>query len=185
MEKTALGAKNSLYPMPTTLVGTLVDGKINYITMAHVGIHAHSYISLGMRKIHYSNQGIKENKTFSVNIPSADLIKQTDYCGLHSGQDTDKSTLFTNFFGRLETAPMIRECPLNMECRLTQTLDYPHHDVFIGEVVETYCDESFLTDGQPDMAKIQPLLFVMHNRSYYSLGRLLAPAWNVGKDLKK
>ena len=37
MKKT-LGALNCLYPMPTTLVGAMVDGKPNFITIAHVGI---------------------------------------------------------------------------------------------------------------------------------------------------
>lgn len=83
--------------MPTTLVGANVKGKPNYITIAHVGIMDLSSISLGMAKIHYTNVGIKENKTFSVNIPSVGMVKKTDYCGLVSGKRVDKSRLFENF----------------------------------------------------------------------------------------
>lgn len=133
--------------MPTTLVGANVKGKPNYITIAHVGIMDLSSISLGMAKIHYTNAGIKENKTFSVNIPSAGMVKKTDYCGLVSGKRVDKSRLFENFCGKLETAPMIKQCPINTECRLIKTVDFPKHDVFVGEVVETYCDEQCLKDG--------------------------------------
>ena len=79
--KMKLGPKNCLYPMPTTLVGALVKGKPNYITIAHVGIMDSTSVSLGMNKNHYTNQGIRENKTFSVNIPSAKLVKETDFCG--------------------------------------------------------------------------------------------------------
>jgi flavin reductase (DIM6/NTAB) family NADH-FMN oxidoreductase RutF len=68
--KVKLGERNCLYPMPTTLVGALVNGKPNYVTIAHVGIMDSTSVSLGMNKNHYTNQGIKENKTFSVNIPS-------------------------------------------------------------------------------------------------------------------
>jgi flavin reductase (DIM6/NTAB) family NADH-FMN oxidoreductase RutF len=67
--KTEVGAKNCLYPMPTTLADALVNGKPNYITMAHVGIMDPGTVSLSMSKAHYANAGIKENGTFSVTFP--------------------------------------------------------------------------------------------------------------------
>ena len=79
--KMKLGPKNCLYPMPTTLIGALVNGKPNYVTIAHVGIMDMESVSLGMNKSHYTNAGIKENRAFSVNIPSARLVKEADYCG--------------------------------------------------------------------------------------------------------
>ena len=182
--KVKLGAKNCLYPMPTTLVGANVNGKPNYITIAHVGIMDHGSISLSMNKAHYTNAGIKENGTFSVNIPSVDMVKETDYCGLVSGKRTDKSQLFEHFYGELKTAPMIRECPINMECRLIQTVDFPRHDVFVGEIVETYCDEQYLTDGIVDLTQVQPILFAMNDRGYWKLGERFARAWSIGKELK-
>jgi len=170
--------------MPTTLVGANVNGKPNYITIAHVGIMDHGSISLSMNKAHYTNAGIKENGTFSVNIPSVDMVKETDYCGLVSGKRTDKSQLFEHFYGELKTAPMIRECPINMECRLIQTVDFPRHDVFVGEIVETYCDEQCLTDGIVDLIQVQPILFAMNDRGYWKLGERFARAWSIGKELK-
>lgn len=183
--KLKLGAKNCLYPMPTTLVGAIVNGKPNYITIAHVGIMDLGSISLGMNKRHYTNDGIKGNGTFSVNVPSVEMVKETDYCGLVSGKKVDKGDLFESFYGRLKTAPMIRECPINMECRLIQTVDFPRHDVFVGEIVETYCDEQYLTDGVVDFSKVQPILFVMNDKSYWKLGERFASAWNVGMELKR
>ena len=79
---------------------------------------------------------------------------------------------------------MIRQCPLNMECRLLQTVDFPQHDVFIGEIIEAYCDEEFMTDGGIDLGKIRPFLFSMHDRSYWKLGEPFAKAWHVGKGLE-
>ena len=140
--KMKLGPKNCLYPMPTTLIGALVNGKPNYVTIAHVGIMDMGSVSLGMNKSHYTNQGIKENKTFSVNIPSAKMVKETDYCGLTWGKDEDKAALFKTFYGTLKTAPMIEQCAINMECELIKTMDFPNHDIFIGRINETYCDES-------------------------------------------
>ena len=151
--KKKLGALNGLYPVPTTLVGATVNGKPNFITIAHVGIMTYQppiCISLSMAKVHYTNAGIRKNETFSVNLPSEALVRETDYCGLVSGKNTDKEALFNVFYGQLETAPMIESCLLNMECRLYQTVDFITHDIFIGEVVETYADETILTGGAID-----------------------------------
>ena len=183
--KIDLGAKNCLYPLPTVLVGALVNGKPNYITIAHVGIMEPGAVSLGMNKVHYTNSGIKENKTFSVNVPSAKLVKETDYCGIVSGKSKSKAELFKTFFGKLETAPMIEQCCINMECELVKTVDFPNHDIFIGKVAATYCDEAVLTNGIVDLEKVQPILFAMNDRSYWGLGKKLANAWAVGKELNK
>lgn len=182
--KVSLGARNCLYPMPTTLVGANVEGKPAFITIAHVGILDYTTISLGMNKAHYTNAGIRENGAFSVNIPSQDMLKVTDYCGLVTGRKVDKGALFTIFYGSLGTAPMIQECPVNMECRLLQVLDRPNHDVFIGEIVEAHCDEAVITGGVVDFAKVRPFLFVMNDKSYWRLGERLARAWSVGKDYR-
>ncbi len=183
--KKKLGAKNCLYPSLTTIVGAMVNGKPNFLTIAHVGIMTMKEISLGINKKHYTNAGIKANKTFSVNIPSENLIKETDYCGTVSGKDEDKSKLFEIFYGELQTAPMIKECAINMECRLIKIIDFSSHDVFIGEPVATYCDEEILTDGLIDITKLKPLLFEMHTVHYYSIGKQLGKCWNIGKKLRK
>ena len=183
--KIELGPKNCLYPLPTTLIGAIANGKPNFLAIAHVGIMDLGSVSLGMAKIHYTNKGIKENKTFSVNIPSENMVEKTDYCGLVSGREVNKGELFETFYGKLKTAPMIEECPINMECELIKTVDFPNHDIFIGRIVETYCDDRVLENGVIDFSKVKPILFVMNDRSYWKLGGKLARAWNVGKKLKQ
>ena len=181
--KTEFGAKNCLYPLPTVLAGAMVNGKPNYVTIAHVGIMDLESVSLGMNKRHYTNQGIRANKAFSINIPSGAMVKETDYCGLVSGKTTAKADMFKTFYGKLKTAPMIEQCNINMECELVKTVDFPNHDVFVGRITETYCDESVLTDGEVDFGKVQPILFVMNDQSYYGLGKKFAKAWSAGKEL--
>ena len=176
--KVELGAKNCLYPMPIVLVGTMVNGEVNYSTIAHVGVMDLCAISISVSKTYYTSTGIKQHGCFSINIPSTGQVKDAEYCGLVSGKKTNKGELFDNFYGKLAHAPMIRECPINMECTLMQTLDFPRHHVFIGEVVETYCDEQAITNGRLDFAKIQPILFVMDNTGYWKLGEQFAKAWN-------
>jgi flavin reductase (DIM6/NTAB) family NADH-FMN oxidoreductase RutF len=182
--KEKLGDINALYPTPTTLVGATVNGKPNFITIAHIGIMSYHHISLSMGKSHHTNAGIKENKTFSVCLPSEDLVAETDYCGIVTGKNTDKAILFDVFYGELETAPMIQQCRVCMECRLDRIIDFPTHDVFIGEIVQTYAEESVLSDKNVDLSKVKPLLFDMNSKKYWALGGEIARCWNIGKHLK-
>ena len=186
MKKLEIGARTFLYPMPITLVGANIHGKPNYLTVAYCGIMNHTppIISIALGKAHYTNAGIKENGTFSVNIPSGELVEITDYCGLVSGHKVDKSQLFEAFYGKLKTAPMIRECPLNLECKLIQTLDLSIDEVFIGEIVAAYSEDRYLTNGLPDIKKMNPIVFSMHDNNYWKVGEHLARAWNIGKEFK-
>jgi flavin reductase (DIM6/NTAB) family NADH-FMN oxidoreductase RutF len=180
--KTKLGVKNLLFPTPTILVGANVNGKPNFITVAHCGIAAMIHITISLRKERFTSIGIKSNGTFSVNLPSVDQVKETDYCGLVSGRNKDKSSLFQIFYGALGTAPMIQNCPVNLECKLKQTVDFPTHELFIGEIVEAYCDEKYMKDGVLDLAQVQPILYGPD--SYWTIGRAFAKTFKVGKELK-
>jgi len=183
--KEHLGVKNCLYPMPVVIVGSLVNGRPNYLTIAHVGIMDFTHVSISSAKSHYSNKGIEENGTFSVNIPGTDLVERTDYVGIVSGGEVDKSGVFTPFYGELKTAPMIEECPINMECRLERTVEFPKHLVFIGEIVATYCNEELLEGDSINFVRLDPILYIHENRGYWSIGHRFAEAWNVGKNFRK
>jgi flavin reductase (DIM6/NTAB) family NADH-FMN oxidoreductase RutF len=183
--KATLGTENCLFPMPTVLVGANVNGKPNYMAVAWDGVMDSDFISVSIGRTRHTHAGIKENKTFSVNIPSFEMLKETDYCGIVSGKDVDKAALFENFYGKLGTAPMIQECPINMECRLVQTIEFlPSQDVFIGEIIGTYCDDKYLTKNVVDFAKVQPILFVGTDKSYWKLGERWGKIGSVGKELK-
>lgn len=185
MGKIEIGKGRVYYPMPCSLVGANVAGKPNYLTVAWFSMVNTDppYLAVAMGKAHYTNSGIRENQTFSLNIPSAEMAEVTDYCGLVSGSKVDKSGLFETFYGKLETAPMIGECPVSFECRLIRTVELPKNQLFIGEIVATYCNEACLTEGVPDLKKINPLLLLMPDRKYVALGREIGPAWKIGKNL--
>lgn len=191
MPRQAIGAKNALYPSLTTIVGADVNGKPNWITIAHVGImnHAHGeipqYLSIGLHSSHYTNKGIHEHKEFSINIPSQQMLKITDYAGLVTGEKIDKSTLFPVERGSLAHAPLIANCPASMELKLAQTVKLGQHEIFIGELVNTYIDEKCLNNGKPDLAQIDPLLFDFMMIDYWSLGKRTGKPWRDGKSLKK
>lgn len=186
--KRNLGSVNALYPSLTTIIGAMVEGRPNFLTVAHVGIMNHGqpqYLSFGLNKAHYTNAGILEHREFSVCLPGEDLVEKTDYVGLVSGKKTDKSRVFELFRGQLEHAPLIQGCPVCMECRLAQVVDFKTHDVFIGEIVATHAEESVLRpDGTIDIGRVRPLLFDMASTTYWSLGAAVALCWSVGKGLK-
>jgi flavin reductase (DIM6/NTAB) family NADH-FMN oxidoreductase RutF len=186
MAKIKIGAQTFLYPMPTVLVGAYVQGKPNYATVAYCGIMNHdpAVISIALNKTHYTNAGIKENKVFSVNIPPAKLMSATDYCGLFSGLRVDKSLIFKTFYGKLKKAPMIGECSVNMECELIQTLQFSVDEVFIGKIVQAYSEKKYLTKGLPDIKKMDPIIFSMHDYNYWAVGRHLGRAWSSGEKFK-
>ena len=180
--KEKLGDTNALYPLVTTIVGSVVDGTPDFATVAHVGIAHLKGITLGMGKVHLTNQGIKANRAFSVSIPSIDLVQLVDHIGMSSGRDGAKAGLFDVFYGELEGAPLIEQCPVTMACRLIEHVELPSHDLFVGEVVETYADRDVLTNGTVDIARVRPLLFDMASKKYWSLGEPVAKCWSVGKD---
>jgi flavin reductase (DIM6/NTAB) family NADH-FMN oxidoreductase RutF len=184
MEKKKLGSKPMIYPMPVTLVGADVLGKPNFMTIAFIGIvnMNPAMVAMGANPSHHTCKGIVENRTFSVNLPSKEMLEVTDYVGLNSGTKTNKAGLFTIFRGTTKTAPMIEECPLNLECKLVQKLSLGGtDDIYIGEIVETYCGPKFMTDGKPDVEKMGTFVFTMNDNRYFSLGRAIGKAWSDGK----
>jgi flavin reductase (DIM6/NTAB) family NADH-FMN oxidoreductase RutF len=170
--------------MPAVLVGATVGERHNFMTAAWCGIAASKppAVSVGLQKVRHTLKGILEQDTFSINVPSAGLARQVDYCGIYSGGRRDKSELFNIFYGILKTAPLIRECPVNLECRVIHRLDLKSHELVIGEIVETYVSEDCVTDEKPDPEKIDPLIYTTGVTKYQRLGEVVGKAFNMGKD---
>lgn len=186
-EKIKIDNNVFVYPMPVTLLGTNVKGKANFMALGWVSrVNANPpMIGVGVHKSHYTPEGIKENGSFSVNFPGVKLVRETDYCGLVSGKKTDKSDMFEVFYGELETAPMVKECTLNLECRLVETLEFPTNYFFVGEIIAAYSEEQYLTQGKPDIKKMESLLLTMPDNSYWAVGDYVGEAWTIGKSLKE
>ncbi|HSW39538.1 MAG TPA: flavin reductase family protein [Acidobacteriota bacterium] len=184
MEKIEIDVKNISYPMPCSLLGTKVGGKVNFLTVAFFSMvnYEPPYIMAALGKNHFSNAGIRETGAFSINIPSGSMADVTDYCGIVSGKDTDKSAVFEVFYGKQGNAPMIVECPYNLECRLVQIVDLPADEIFIGEIIAAYSDDRYLTGGVPDMMKIDPFILSMPQMTYQRLGASVGRAWEIGKS---
>jgi flavin reductase (DIM6/NTAB) family NADH-FMN oxidoreductase RutF len=185
--KIKLGAHPYIYPMPTVIVGTLVNGNPNFITVSYIGIVQHSppMVSITLVDSHFSNNGIKETGTFSINIPNTRMLKVTDFVGMNSGDTVDKASLFKIFYGDLKNAPLISETPLNLECKLVKTIDLQNgSEIFIGEIVQSYSSKKYVRRGYPYMKKLDPILFSINSNSYYNVGRRIGWAWKVGLGIK-
>jgi flavin reductase (DIM6/NTAB) family NADH-FMN oxidoreductase RutF len=187
MTKKSIAPGPFVVPMPVVLVGALVDGKPNFMPAAFVGIAnmKPAVIGCGLNPAHQTCQGIEREKVFSLNLPSADQVEITDYCGIHSGKEVDKASLFTTFTGAATAAPMIESCKLTAECRLIHSVPYAVDTLYLGEIVAVHVDEEALVNGKPDWKKIAPLLFTFPDSGYWKLGDPLARAWSVGKNFKR
>lgn len=189
MSKAALGPQTLLYPLPAVLVGAHVDNKANFLTAAWCGIinSEPPMLSVAIRRSRYTFKGMIQNLTFSVNVPSTDMVRETDYCGTMSGAKADKVAVcqFKLFYGRLASAPMIEQCPVNLECRVVHILDLGSHSLFLGRIEETYVSEDCLTGGKPDVVKIKPLVYTAGPaRQYNALGEVVARAFSAGLELR-
>jgi flavin reductase (DIM6/NTAB) family NADH-FMN oxidoreductase RutF len=84
-------------------------------------------------------------------------------------------------YGVLQTAPLIRECPVNLECKILHVLDLGSHRLIVGEIVESHVRSDCMVDGQPDSAKIDPIVYLTGNQQYCRLGEMVGRAFSIGK----
>ena len=182
-DKRNIGAVLALYPRPVTVIGTLSDGKANFMTMTHTSIIGHDRIMLSMRKSHHSNKAVRDTRKLSVNIVDEDLLARADYAGTGSGADVDKSTLFEYTIGD-EGMPIINDSPLTMECIVEDIYETETFDNFICIVANTYTNEDILdVNGKIDYSILKPILFEMPNYQYLRTGEVIGKARTLGKNL--
>ena len=112
------------------------------------------------------------------------MVEVVDYCGLSSGAEADKSSLFDVFYGDLETAPMVSECPLNLECRFSEVKELGTTSLIIGEITEVFTEKKYLTGDTPDCKKMDPMIFFMPGGPYYRTGEHIGDAFAIGKDYR-
>ncbi len=165
-----------LYPCPVVLVTCVDKGKPNIIPLAWVGVACSDppTISIAIRPSRHSYTLIMEAKEFVVNVPTVDILRETDYCGEVSGSDHDKfaETKLTPESAMHVKPPLIKECPVNLECTLQDVVKLGSHDLFLGQVVAVHVDQAILDEnGRIDYAKARP--FVYNHGEYWSLGNVV------------
>lgn len=184
MNKVALDNKAFISPLPALLIGSTVDNKPNFMTAAWTGIATAEppMITFGIEPERYTYRGILQNMTFSANVPSADLVEKVDLCGRESGSVIDKVEVckFRIFYGKIKTAPLIEQCPVNLECKVLHIMSIGKYSLIVGRIEGANISKDCLTDGHPDVLKIDPVVFapgenenLFYTNLYYRVGELI------------
>ncbi len=187
--KRQIGPCNLFFPTPAALVVCGEEPNWNIITIAWIGMVDNEKIGIGLLKEQYSLKLIRSNPRFTVNIPSSNLFRETDYCGLVSGKEVDKfrKTGLTPVPTEKTGVPVIKECPLNIECNLHQEIELDDLVLIIGEFVETHVDvdKSSLKEGKLaiDCEKMLPLVYFALADEYWSVGKKLGNGFESGYEI--
>lgn len=149
MSKVAFKGSAMLNPVPSVLITSInSDEKVNVFTVGWIGTACTHppMITVAIRPDRLSYKYIKENGEFTVNLPTKDMVKAVDFCGVRSGNTVDKIKHF-NF--ELETpdkirVPAIKQCPVSMECKVRSITPLGSHDLFLAEVLSVKVEESLI-----------------------------------------
>lgn len=189
--KVKLGPQRLIAPFPSVLLvtGNMVDA--NIVTIAWISMLTGNPPTLGVSvgSRGYSGEQIKKNKNFSVNIASVETMDEADFCGITSGRDTDKFDVskFTKIPSSFIDSPIIKECPINVECKLVKANMVGSTNHFIGEILETHIDSDKINDpedkGSAIVEAINPLIYFSGVREYRKIGEKIGDAYKTGKKL--
>lgn len=169
---------NMLYPLPAVMV-SVTDGKDedDIITVAWTGTVCTNppMVYISVRPERYSYHMIKETGEFVINLTTEKLAFATDYCGVRSGRDTDKfkDTGLTREKADHVKAPMIKESPVSIECRVREVKELGSHHMFLADVLAVHADEAYMDEkNRFDLNMAGPLV--------YSHGEYLGTGKKIG-----
>ena len=177
-----------IYPIPAVMVTCGTIEKSNIITVAWTGIlntnPAMCYISV--RPERYSHDIIKEKGEFVINLTTKQLAYATDWCGVKSGKNVDKfkEMKLTKEKANFVKAPLIKESPVSVECKVKEIVPLGRHDMFVAEVLSIDVDEKYIDEkGAFDISKCDLIAYA--NGGYYSLNKKIGKfGYSVQKKKK-
>ena len=168
---------NMLYPLPVVMVSVAdEEGHDNIITVAWAGTVCTNppMVSISVRPERYSYKMLMETREFVINLTTEKLAYATDYCGVKSGRDVDKfkAVHLTRQPASHVGAPMIKESPVSIECRVREVQEYGSHSVFTADVLAVHVDDKYMDEkGKFDLALANPIVY--SHGEYYGLGKKL------------
>lgn len=174
MAKKTLRGGALVCPLPPTMVSCGDMENSNIITIGWTGIlntiPPKTYISV--RPTRHSYNIIKEKGEFVINLTPSKLVKEADYCGIYTGKKVDKfeKCKLTKVKGTQVDAPMIDECPVSIECKVTDIIPLGSHDMFMADIVAVNVDES-LFDKDDKMHLDKANLVAYAHGEYFELGK--------------
>ena len=190
--KKKLGPSDAIFPVPAALIVSGIREEANIITIAWIGIASSTppTISISVKKSRHSLGLIRKTSEFSVNIPPASLFKAVDYCGMVTGRKRNKfeDTGLTPLESSKIKPPIIKECPYNIECRVSHDVMIGDWALILGEIVETHMDKDKADASKRtgiDISKINPLVYCARAREYWTMGNMLGFGLQAGKEIKE
>ena len=190
--KKQLGPSDAIFPVPASLVVSGVEDDANIITIAWIGIASSTppTIGISVKNTRHSLGLIRKTGEFTVNMPTASIFKKVDYCGITTGRKRKKfeDTGFTPLESLKIKPPIIKECPYNMECKVTHEIVIGDYALILGEILETHIDKDKADASNRagiDMSKLNPLVYCARAREYWAMGSLLGYGFKAGKELKE
>lgn len=178
-----------LAPLPPVMVTCGEGEQANIITVAWAGIiNTHPpKVSISVRPTRHSYGLIKESGEFIINLTPEHLIRAADYCGMYTGAKVDKfaATGLHKEAAQAVSCPMIAECPLSLECKVTDILPQGTHDLFLADVVAVNVDEALL-DEKGKLCMERAKLAAFAHGEYFALGKSLGLfGFSVAKKKKQ
>ena len=178
MPKVQVQPHRPVYPTPAALITCAdEDGKPNILTLGetfNISIARPVILGIAIRKSRYSHALISQTREYVVNLPTQAIREQVWFCGRTSGRDVDKfqETGLTPVTASVVKAPLIAECPVNIECRVTGIQVIGDHDLFLGKAVAQHVDDNLLDDaGKIIVEKLDGFAFVLGE--FWTLGQKL------------
>ena len=174
MAKKTLRGGALLAPLPPTMVSCGDMENSNIITIGWTGIlntiPPKTYISV--RPTRHSYEMIKEKGEFVINLTPSNLVKEADYCGIYTGKKVNKfeKCKLTKVKGTQIDTPMIEECPVNIECRVTDIIPLGSHDMFMADILAVNVNEE-LFDKEDKMHLDKANLICYSHGEYFELGK--------------
>ena len=173
---------------PIFIVGSNVASQANFLEVGGGGLVSSNppMVAIPLQHDRYTLKGIMENRTFSLSIPSVELAREADYCGIVSGAKRDKvkDCNFSIFYGKLGTAPMIEQCPINMECAVVHILGSNSHLIVIGRIEGTYISQELTAEEKPNWNRISPLLWFREKGEYVAIGHTIGKSRSMGNEIE-
>ena len=190
MAKQTWNPGNMLYPLPAVLI-TVADqqGNPNIFTVAWAGTICSdpAMVSISVRPSRYSHHMIEETGEFVINLTTEKMAFATDYCGVKSGRDVDKfkETKLTREQASHVGAPLIKESPVSIECRVREIQELGSHSLFLADVLAVHVESDYMDEkGKFDLAKAQPMVY--SHGEYYGIGKRLGTfGYSIKKRRKK
>ena len=190
--KQQLGPSDAIFPVPAALIVSGTNEEANIITIAWIGIASSTppTIGISVKNSRYSLGLIRKTNEFSVDMPPASLFKAVDYCGMVTGRKRNKfkDTDLTPMESSKIKPPIIKECPYNIECRVSHDVMIGDWALILGEIVETHIDKDKADASKRmeiDISKINPLVYCARVREYWTMGNMLGFGLEAGKEIKE